>query len=305
VSVGVGVQLPQTTDASAAGLLEAARAAEAAGLDSLSVTERIIWPVAPVEMANGQPGTPPEHQKTIFDGLETLTAVATVTERVELITAIVGILFQSPVILARRVATTDQFAGGRLRLGVGQAWMAEEFAATHIPPRRRGAGFEEHVAAMRALWGPDPVSFEGRFYQVPPSFYGPKPVRPEGVPVWAGVMTQRGIERAIRFADGWLPGTSPESTWEETETILRSFARAADEAGRPRLRVHLRAHSHVTETPLDGARAPMSGSIEQIAEDLRRLEPLGVTDVCLNQTQRFVPFDEQLDAAIQLKETQR
>jgi len=303
MSVGVGVQLPQTTAAATArGLLDAARAAEAAGLDSVSVTERVLWPVAPVKLADGSEGTAPEHQTTLFDAFETLAAVAAVTERVDLITAVICVLFQSPVVLARRAATLDQLSGGRLQFGVGQGWMAEEFAAVHVPASRRGRGYEEHIAAMRALWGPDPVSFEGRVYRLPPSYFGPKPVRPEGVPILAGVQSQKGIERAVRFADGWLPVTGATSTWEDTEAHLRALARAEAEAGRPRLPVRLRAHTIVTEQPLDGDRIPLSGTIEQIAGDAERLEALGVTEVCLNQTQRGVPFDEQLDAAVQLKE---
>jgi probable F420-dependent oxidoreductase len=251
----------------------------------------------------GTPGTPPGHQKILFEPLETLAAVAAVTERIELITAVIGILFQPPVVLARRVATLDQFAGGRLLFGIGQAWMREEFEAVQVPPSRRGAGFEEHVAAMRALWAPDPVSFSGRFYAFPESYYGPKPVRPEGVPIYAGVMNRKGVDRAIRFADGWLPVTGETSTWEDTEALLRAFAAAADAAGRPRLPVRLRAHAHVTERPLDGERIPVSGTIEQIADDAERLARLGVVEICLNQTQRGVPWSEQLDAAIELKET--
>jgi probable F420-dependent oxidoreductase len=303
VSVGVGVQLPQTTEtASAAGLLDAARAAESAGLDSISVTERVIWPVAPVVTQDGSPGTPPWHQRSIFDPLETLSAVAAVTERIDLITAVIGTLFQPPAILARRAATVDQFSGGRLLFGVGQAWMREEFDAVHVPASRKGAGFEENIAVLRALWGPDPVSFSGRFYAIPPSFYGPKPVRPSGVPIYAGVGTRKGTERAIRFADGWLPVTGETSTWEGTEALLRGFARAADDAGRERLPIRLRAHAHVTEQPLDGERIPVSGTLEQIAHDAERLERLGVNEICLNQTQRGVPWSEQLDAATRLKE---
>lgn len=47
--------------------------------------------------------------------------------------------------------------------GVGQGWMEQEFEAAGVSMKRRGAGFEEHILAMRAIWGPDPVSFEGRF----------------------------------------------------------------------------------------------------------------------------------------------
>jgi probable F420-dependent oxidoreductase len=305
VSVGIGVQLPQTTTAATAkGLLEAALAAEAAGLRSVSVTERVLWPVASVRMADGSDGFPPEHQKAIFDAFEVLAAVAAVTERIDLITAVVCVLFQSPVNLARRAATLDQLSGGRLRFGVGQGWMDEEFAVSGVPPKRKGAGFEEHVAAMRAMWAPDPVSFSGRFYEIPPAYHGPKPVRDSGVPILVGTITEPGTRRAIRFADGWLPGSGVGTTWESLERGLRFFGQAADEAGRPHLPIHLRAHTLVTEKPIDGPddRIPLSGSVEQIVDDLDRLEKLGVGDICLNQTQRGVPFDEQLDAAVRVQE---
>ena len=61
-------------------------------------------------------------------------------------------------------------------------------------------GTLEHIAAMRAMWAPDPVSFSGRFYEIPPSYHGPKPVRGSGVPILVGTLTEPGTRRAIRFA---------------------------------------------------------------------------------------------------------
>ena len=61
-----------------------------------------------------------------------------------------------PLVLAKRLATLDRLSGGRLVVGVGQGWMPEEFEAVGVPMTRRGAGFEEHMAAMRACWQPDP-----------------------------------------------------------------------------------------------------------------------------------------------------
>ena len=68
----------------------------------------------------------------------------------------------------KRLATLDRLSGGRLMAGIGQGWMPEEFEAVGVPMARRGAGFEEHVAAMRACWRPDPVEHLGRWYRIPP-----------------------------------------------------------------------------------------------------------------------------------------
>jgi alkanesulfonate monooxygenase SsuD/methylene tetrahydromethanopterin reductase-like flavin-dependent oxidoreductase (luciferase family) len=122
----------------------------------------------------------PEDFGTVYDPVETLSYVAARTSRIALGTSVLDALFQSPIILARRLATLDRFSEGRLIVGVGQGWMEQEFEAAGVSMKRRGAGFEEHLLAMRAVWGPDPVRFEGRFYRIPEADIGPKPVRPRG-----------------------------------------------------------------------------------------------------------------------------
>ena len=76
------------------------------------------------------------------------------TSRITLATSVLDALFQSPIILARRLARLDRFSDGRLVVGVGQGWMEQEFEAAGVSMKRRGAGFEEHILAMRAVWGP-------------------------------------------------------------------------------------------------------------------------------------------------------
>ena len=117
-------------------------------------------------------------------------------------TSVLDALFQSPVILARRLATLDRLSDGRLVVGIGQGWMAQEFDAAGISMRRRGAGFEEHLSAMRAVWGPDPVRFEGRFYHIPEADIGPKPVHPGGPRLLVGAGASAAVERAARLGVG-------------------------------------------------------------------------------------------------------
>jgi alkanesulfonate monooxygenase SsuD/methylene tetrahydromethanopterin reductase-like flavin-dependent oxidoreductase (luciferase family) len=92
-------------------------------------------------------------------------------------TSILDALFHPPVVLAKRLATLDRRSAGRVVAGLGQGWMPEEFTAVGVPLSRRGAGFEEHLAAMRACWAPNPVEYKGRHYQIPRSEIGPKPVK--------------------------------------------------------------------------------------------------------------------------------
>lgn len=85
-----------------------------------------------------------------LDPLETLAYVAAQTERIKLGTSVVDALFRVPVVLARRYATLDQFSNGRVIAGLGQGWMEQEFATANVSPKRRGAGLDEFIAAMRA-----------------------------------------------------------------------------------------------------------------------------------------------------------
>jgi alkanesulfonate monooxygenase SsuD/methylene tetrahydromethanopterin reductase-like flavin-dependent oxidoreductase (luciferase family) len=74
------------------------------------------------------------------------------TIRITLGTSVLDALFQSSIIFAPRLATLDRLSDGRLVVGVGQGWMEQEFEAAGVSIKRRGAGFEEHILAMRTVW---------------------------------------------------------------------------------------------------------------------------------------------------------
>ena len=137
-------------------------------------------PTVPIALggAGGPVMDAPEAFGIVYDPIETLAYVAAQTEPDHPRYSVLDALFQSPIILAHRLATLDRLSDGRLVVGVGQGWMEQEFQAAGVSMKRRGAGFEEHILAMRAVWGRTPMSFEGRFYRIPEADIGPKPVRP-------------------------------------------------------------------------------------------------------------------------------
>lgn len=278
----IGMTLPQTgvDGASPEAIGHVAREAEAIGLDSLWVLDRLLRPVGPVAVA---PGAPPQElpgeYASVFDPIETLTYAAALTERVRLGTSAVLALFQPPVLLAKRLATLDRLSGGRVIAGLAQGWMEDEFAVAGVPPVRRGAGFEEYVAALRAVWAPDPVRSAGRFYRIPEAEIGPKPARPAGIPLLVGCYADAAIDRAARIADGFNPYVE---TWDQLEHQVGRFRAAARAAGRDAdaLPVVQRADARPTGTPLpERDLPPFAGAADQWAADLERAAALGVGHV--------------------------
>jgi probable F420-dependent oxidoreductase len=283
MSIKLGMHLPVAgRGASPEAIAQVAEEAERIGLDSVWSWERLMRPTVPIAL--GGPGGPvmeaPEDFAAVYDPVETLSYVAARTNRITLGTSVLDALFQSPVILARRLATLDRFSDGRLVVGIGQGWMAQEFDAAGVSMRRRGAGFEEHLSAMRAVWGPDPVRFEGRFYRIPEADIGPKPVRIGGPRLLVGAGSSVAVERAGRLGVGL---TLVIFDWDTVRASVETFRAAADAAGHDpdTLPIMLQVNGNVTAEPLD-ERGPLLGSPEQVAVDLDRAAQLGVEHVYWN-----------------------
>ena len=282
-AIKLGVHLPVAgPDASPDAIAQVAVEAERLGLDSVWSWERLMRPTVPIALggAGGPVMEAPETFGNVYDPIETLTYVAAQTSRISLGTSVLDALFQSPIILARRLATLDRFSEGRLVAGIGQGWMDQEFEAAGVSMKRRGAGFEEHIAAMRAVWGPDPVSFEGRFYRIPESDIGPKPVRPGGPTVIVGAGSLAAVERVGRLGLGL---TLVIFDWDTVRETVAHFRAAATAAGHDAdsLPVLLQVNGAVTAEPVDD-RGPLLGSPEQVAADLDQAEGLGVEHVYWN-----------------------
>jgi probable F420-dependent oxidoreductase len=293
-----GLHLPTTGDSTTPELmLRVAHEAEQMGLASVWMSDGLLRPVQqPVDFGGGMSITMPPESGTQCDVIETLTYVAARTSRIRLGTSVIGTLFQNPVALARRLASLDLFSSGRLIAGLGQGWVPQMFAVSDVPMARRGAGFEEHIQAMRSVWGPDPVRFDGRFYQIPESQIGPKPARPGGPTLLAGAAAPAAAQRAGRLGIGLHPVCYG---WDALRHIIEIFHQAAEDAGHDpaALPIVVRVNGTITsDAPTDSA--PLTGSVTQVAEDVDMLAALGVGHVLW-----FMPETEpteQLDAMREL-----
>jgi len=242
-----------------------ARRADELGYATLWSFQRLLVPTE----------TPLEAQyRSVADPLLPLAYAAALTTRARLGAAIVNMPFQPPAVLAKQYATLDVLSGGRAVAGLGLGWVPEEFEAVGVPFERRGTRGEEYVAALRALWGPDPVSFDGDLYRVPESSVLPKPVRPGGPPILIGGGAPPALERCGRIADGWI--SSSRADPDTIDQPIEAVRAAAREAGRSDAELEFVVRGVV----LVGKRTrPLTGTLDEIRDDLPALAGKGVTEV--------------------------
>ena len=167
-------------------VLDAARKAEEAGIDGLFAGDHVTF------YGNGN------------DGLVNLAAVATVTERVKLMTSVYLLALRHPTPVALQCAMIDQLSNGRLILGVGIGGEDKnEWLACGIDPRTRARRTDEALQILRSLWTQEETTFEGKYFQLNKVRMQPKPMRDEGIPIHIGGRSDAALRRTARYGDAW------------------------------------------------------------------------------------------------------
>jgi probable F420-dependent oxidoreductase len=205
------------------GLVAAARAAEAAGFDSVWAGEHIVLPDPQV------PPSPMRPQDPALDSLLALTWAAARTTTIRLATGIVILPQRNPVVLAKQVATLDVLSGGRVMLGVGAGYLEPEFRAVGANFAERGAVTDEYLDAMRALWYDEHPEYHGRFADFGGVDAYPRPVQ-QPIPLITGGHSAPAYRRAVARAHGWY---GYWLTPEQVTSSLAALAAAANRVARP------------------------------------------------------------------------
>jgi probable F420-dependent oxidoreductase len=199
----IGAKLPNSGPLSA-DIPSAAEALERAGFDSVWVADHIVMPetiASPYPFAADGRATWPTDTPYV-DALIALALAAAVTKRVRLGTAALVLPQRNPVQLAKQAASIDVASGGRLELGVGAGWLAEEFAALNVPFAKRGERMDEWLAILRECWTGRPRARTSEFYDLPAgTLCLPRPAH--DIPLLIGGHSPAALRRA-RANDGWL-----------------------------------------------------------------------------------------------------
>ncbi len=142
------------------------------------------------------------------------------------------ISFRDPTLLARQVAAMDDLSGGRMILGLGAGWQEREHRLFghdlgDIPTRM--ARFEEGLEVITRLLNSDePVTYEGKFFQLRGALLLPRPLRPRGPEIMIGGNgPKRILPLVVRFADIWNGNFLSPAAFEERSSLLDQLLRSA------------------------------------------------------------------------------
>jgi probable F420-dependent oxidoreductase len=281
----VGLCLPQLGGHVTRGALRGfVESAEELGFASLWVQEHLFFPHEPISGYSARPGLAiPEAYRTTLSALETLTAAAAWTSRVEVGTSVLVAGYHRPVQLAQRLATIDLLSEGRLTVGFSVGWSDDEHQQMDVDPRTRGRRLDEMLDALEACWGPDPVSFDGEFFTIPTSDVRPKPLQLPRPRLLSGMRSEAGLRRTAERFDIWNPASGT------LEQILETAGRLQEQrpAGMAPLEVYWRLF---VEPPVLVANL-RTATVDDLVESVGRAKDAGIASVIVDAN-----FEAAIDA---------
>jgi probable F420-dependent oxidoreductase len=207
---------------------------EAHGFESVWFGEHSHLPASRQSMRRTS-GEVSEAFKHFFDPYIALTAVAAVTRTLKVGTSISVLTERHPISLAKIVSSLDHVSRGRVILGVGAGWNAEEMADYGIDFKERWKWVRECVLAMRQIWTHDLAEFHGEMVKFEPMWSWPKPIQAGGPPILLGAFSQYVPARIAEYCDGWMPVDQGETTERLLSDVRAEFGRR----GRSRDELHL------------------------------------------------------------------
>lgn len=261
-----------------------AQAVERAGYASGWVSDHVAWP-AEIESKypysdDGSFAPPPD--MGWLDPIGTQLFVAGVTERLRLGFTVLILPYRLPVVTAKQLATLDVLSNGRLILGCGVGWMAEEAAILGMPWDRRGERTDEQLDLFTRLFTERVPSFDGRHYTIPPIGFEPKPLQ-NPVPVWVGGNTEAAWRRAGTRGHGFHAAFEPiDHVAHGWQQVLAHAEKADRDTTGMTLSIRLYLDTMGTMEPAKS----IQGSRDQMLETITAWRGIGATHIVLDPVAR-------------------
>ena len=257
MKIGLMLPLGESEAGGWTNLRALALAAEDHGLDSVWGADHLIF------RDDGE-------TEGIHECWTVLTAVAAITERVEIGPMVLALPFRNPALTAKMAAELDEVSGGRLILGLGCGWHEPEFDAFGYPFDHRVSRFEEGMRILAPLLREGGVTFEGEYHRAVDAELLPRPIRPKGPPILIAGKQPRMLGLVAEYADQWNAAWfgNPAGA-DELRKRITNLRAALDEAGRDPATLEMTAGIFVAFDGADDAPdTAIRGTIDEVAEAL-------------------------------------
>jgi probable F420-dependent oxidoreductase len=202
-----------------------AKRAEELGFASFWVPEH---PIIPLQFSAGYPGSRdgriPEGAKRIADPFIALARVSAVTTKIQLGTGICLVPERNPLLLAKEIASLDNYSGGRFLFGIGAGWLKEETEIMGGDFAHRWTQTRDAILAMKQLWTTEESEYHGKYYNFPPLLSFPKPAHKPHPPVLLGGSSKNVFKRIVDWGDGWVPTISSVDQIRRGRATLNELA---------------------------------------------------------------------------------
>ena len=246
-----------------------ARTADDCGWNSIQVADA---PFFPEEISVPYPYTPDGKRfwpldQAVLDPWVAITAMAVVTSRIRFLPSVLRLAVRQPLLEAKSLCSVAAVSNDRVALGVGLAWMPEEFKWLGQDKKTRGARQDEAIQIIRLLMQGGMQEFHGVYYDFDRLIMAPVPKKK--IPIYVGGTTTPALRRAARYGDGWV---SVIHSMAEIEGLMAELNGYRREFGREHEPFDIMLHCPDAET----------------VDDIRRLEELGVTDL------QVTPWSERI-----------
>jgi len=242
--------------------------AEAVGFDSVWVTDHFI------HREEAEPRGP-------WECWSLISAIAAVTDRVEIGTLVLCTGFRNPALLAKMADTVEEISGGRLILGLGAGWNEPEYRAFGYPFDHRVDRFEEALAIITGLLRNGQIDYEGTYYQARDCELRPRGPRRNGPPIMIGTTGKRMLALTAKHADQWNVWFQPvENRLDMLVELMKEVDAACEAAGREpstlerTVAVKVEVGPHAPSTM---STEPLRGTPEELASQLRAYADAGLS----------------------------
>ncbi|NNL84553.1 MAG: LLM class flavin-dependent oxidoreductase [Myxococcales bacterium] len=165
------------------------------------------------------------------DSFSLAAAIATITQRMEIGTAIVPVYNRTPAVLAMSAATLAELSGGRFVLGLGTSSHAIMDAWNGVPLERPLAAVRDAVAICRQALAGERTDYAGEVFHSKGFRVGGSP--PQPVPIYLAGLREKMLQLAGELGDGVIVNLFPRAALPQIVSAYRAGAERGDRESGP------------------------------------------------------------------------